>query len=88
MGCWPRLLGLSFSYRFRPPRIRPLNPIGSGDAMAGGIAHGLREGWELRDAVRLGVACGTANALTLRNGEIRPADVPRIAEAVEIERLP
>jgi len=61
-----------------PPRVKALNPIGSGDSMLAGIVAGLRRGWELREAVRLGVACGAANALTETAGVVRAADVRRL----------
>ncbi|MBN1420030.1 MAG: hexose kinase [Planctomycetes bacterium] len=81
------LIGEGCALRFTPPAIRPLNPIGSGDAMAGGIAHGIRAGLDVPDAVRLGVACGTANALTLRNGEVRVDDVEALRRTVEVEEI-
>jgi len=81
------LAGEDGAFRIGPPAIRPLNPIGSGDAMAGGIAHGLRAGMDVPEAVRLGVACGTANALTLRNGEVRVEDVEAFARRIDIEKV-
>ena len=50
---------------FRPPRIRALNPIGSGDAVTAGIAYGILKGKDIAEGMRLGLACGAANALTL-----------------------
>ena len=48
--------------RIHPPRAHAVNPTGSGDCLAAGIAVGLSRGMPLPDAVRLGIACGTANA--------------------------
>jgi len=62
----------------QPPRVEALNPIGSGDAMLAGIAVGLARGKTLVEAVRLGVACGAANALTATSGVVRCADVRRL----------
>jgi len=62
----------------QPPRVRARNPIGSGDAMMAGIAVGLSRGLSTPDAVRLGVACGTANAMTLEPGFVRLLDVRRL----------
>lgn len=56
---------------FPPARIKAVNPIGSGDAMTAGIAAGLLDGKPLVDAVRFGMACGAANALTMIPAEIR-----------------
>ncbi|HOE61448.1 MAG TPA: PfkB family carbohydrate kinase [Kiritimatiellia bacterium] len=57
------------AWRFTPPAIRErVNPIGSGDCTTAGIVHALLRGKRLPDAVRLGLACGSANAETLTPG--------------------
>lgn len=56
--------------RLTPPRIKAINAIGSGDAMTAGIAVALHRGDALLTAVRLGVACGTANAMTRAAGVV------------------
>jgi tagatose 6-phosphate kinase len=66
----------------RPPRVEAANPIGSGDSMLAGIIVGLRRGRSLREAVRLGVACGAANALTETSGVVRMADVRRLLRQI------
>jgi 1-phosphofructokinase family hexose kinase len=50
------------------PRIDPLSPIGSGDAMMAGLVLALGRGQALAEATRFGVAVGTANALRLGAG--------------------
>ena len=52
------------------PSVRVVNPVGSGDAMSGGIAAALAAGATLPEAVRAGIALGVANARTLLPGEI------------------
>jgi tagatose 6-phosphate kinase len=66
------------TFRLRPPRVRTFNSVGSGDAMMAGIACGLWRGLSVCEAIRLGVACGAANALTLEPGFVRRADVNRL----------
>lgn len=66
------------SWMVSPPAIEAVNPIGSGDAMMAGLATGLARGQSLQAALRLGIACGAANALTETSGVIRPADVKRL----------
>ena len=72
-------------WRLRPPTIRPVSAIGSGDAFAGGFAAGLSRGLAPLDAARLAVACGAANALTLQAGFVDPAEVERLGELVTVE---
>jgi tagatose 6-phosphate kinase len=62
-----------------PPRIRPVNPIGSGDAMLAGIACGLWRERPLEQAIRHGIACAAANALTPTPGVVRLADLRRLS---------
>lgn len=62
----------------QPPRVKALNPIGSGDSMLAGIIVGLLKGQSLKEVVRFGVACGAANALTETSGVVRMADVRRL----------
>lgn len=51
------------------------NTVGSGDAMAGGIALGLARALSIDEAVRLGMAMGAANAETLYPGDLQRAAV-------------
>ena len=62
----------------QPPRVAAVNPIGSGDAMLAGMVVKLMRGATLKTALRFGVACGAANALTETSGVVRPADVARL----------
>jgi len=45
-----------------PPRVEAISPIGAGDALAAAIVWKLRQGGTLEEAVRMGVAAGTASA--------------------------
>ncbi len=57
-------------YRFSPPDVSVKNAVGSGDSTVAGIAVGLARGYALIDAVRLGVASGTANTQFEQTGVI------------------
>jgi fructose-1-phosphate kinase PfkB-like protein len=45
------------------PSIRAISPVGSGDCTLAGMIVSLHRGDGLDMALRLGVACGSANAL-------------------------
>jgi tagatose 6-phosphate kinase len=64
--------------QFTPPRVKVVNSIGSGDAMLAGIACALWRGKSMAEAVRLGIACGAANAMTPMPGFVRLADVRQL----------
>jgi len=69
-------------WRFTPPRIQALNPIGSGDAAMAGIVYGILKGWVMAEAIRFAMACGAANALTLTPGEIDVEVVRKLSRQV------
>ena len=56
------------AWRQSPPPGDIVNPIGSGDAFAAGLAAALAAGKDLRDAVSEGHRCGLLNALQLAPG--------------------
>lgn len=69
---------------WNPPRVQAVNPVGSGDAMLGGIACGLARGESMLEAVHLGTACGAANAMTPTAGNVRPADVQALLRRLRV----
>ena len=44
--------------------MKAINPIGSGDSLAAGLASAILRGQRMPDAAKLGIACGAANAMT------------------------
>lgn len=69
----------------RPPRVRIVSSVGSGDSLLAGLATGLLRGLTLPEALRLGVACGTADALTIGGGRFDLHEVERLRTAVQVE---
>ena len=63
------------AFGWSAPELPGLYPIGSGDALFGGVIAGLARGESLREAVRLGVAVGAANTLQIGAGIFDPAQV-------------
>lgn len=71
-----------------PPQIQASNPVGSGDATTAGIAAALLQGHSMLEAVRWGIACGSASATTLTAGEVPAALAERLAAEVRLQRHP
>ena len=63
------------------------NPVGSGDCLLGGVAVALARGQSLPDMLRLGVACGAANAMSRETGRFDRADVEELLPRVELATL-
>jgi tagatose 6-phosphate kinase len=55
-------------FRLTPPRLEPVNPIGSGDCLAAGIAWALVERQDTLEAIRLGMGAAAHNV-----GQLLPA---------------
>jgi 1-phosphofructokinase family hexose kinase len=66
----------------RPPRLPIVSAVGSGDCLLAGITYGMVRGWTLREALRYGVAAGSANALTVGAGVFLQEDVERVRAQV------
>jgi tagatose 6-phosphate kinase len=64
-----------------------VNPIGSGDAMAAGIAWAIRDGRSVVDAVALGMAAAVENLRRLETCRLDPNVVRRLAREVRIEAM-
>ncbi len=73
------------TYRFEPPPVDEIvNPIGSGDALAAGVAWGIRQGRTMVDAVRVGIAAAADNLCRLETGRLDPVWVQRQAAEVQV----
>jgi len=74
-------------WRIRPPTVRAVNPIGSGDSFTAAVVWRLLRGDDLGEACRWGAAAGSANALEWMAGDVKMAEVRRLAAEVVVERL-
>lgn len=68
-----------------PPALKSISTVGSGDSLLAGLTTALLRGESLADALCLGVACGSADALTIGGGLIDLADVERIRAGTTVQ---
>jgi len=66
------------------PPIEVRNPTGSGDCMVGGFAFGLECRLPLEQTIRIGVACGAANAASDTTGRLKLSLVRELENRVLI----
>lgn len=59
-----------YLYRIKVPSRDIISPVGSGDAMIGGIALVLLKDYKFDYILKLGSACGTANAMESETGRL------------------
>lgn len=60
------------------PPVQAQSAVGSGDSMLAGLAYGFGRGCQFAEAVRYGVAAGTANTLMLGAGQFTRHDFETI----------
>ena len=68
----------------RAPRVRAVNDVGCGDALLAGFCSTFDKK-SLAEALRRGVACGTANALNPVPGSIDPEQVRQLERKVALK---
>jgi len=71
----------------RPPTVKADSAVGAGDSLVGGFLVGWASGRPLVEAFRLGVASGTAAAMTPGTELCHRADVRRLLPRVAVRRL-
>lgn len=67
------------------PQVR--NPVGSGDCLLAGITVGIARSMNLEETLRLGVACGAANAQGEETGFVERRAVEALLSEVRVHRL-
>ena len=73
-------------YRLDPPPAEEIvNPIACGDCMAAAIAWAIRDGREIVDAVKFGVAAAGENLKDLRPGRLNQVTVEQRAQLVRCD---
>lgn len=68
----------------RAPIVKIQSKVGAGDSMVGGMAMGLAGGRPLLDAVRFGIAAGSAAVMTPGTELCRRADAYRLYEQISV----
>ena len=73
----------SGSFRYHSPPVPLESKVGAGDSMVAGIVYGLSNDYQTEDAVRLGIAAGSAAVITPGTELCRGEDVFRIYEKMK-----
>ncbi len=71
--------------RFRAPTVQVHSTIGAGDSLVAGVAAGLARGSDLIEAIRLGIASGTATVMTAGTELCEPSVVDTLLPLVAVE---
>jgi fructose-1-phosphate kinase PfkB-like protein len=88
-GCFARLRFERKTRRIRAsaPRVEPISVVGSGDVLVAQFLAAVVVESSPEEAVRLGVAAGTASVLEVGAGRLDPQLVATLAGDVELDEL-
>jgi 1-phosphofructokinase len=75
------------SWRSQAPRVRAVSAVGSGDAFLAGVVFNLSRGGTMEEALRLGVAAGTACVLTPGTELCHRREVDLLEPRVKVQRI-
>ena len=67
------------------PKVDAISAVGSGDSMLAGFVAAFSEGMPLEEAIKSGVAAGTANTLTLGAGQFSVDDFEAIRKQIVLK---
>lgn len=77
-----------FAYLLKPPSLKARNTVGCGDAVTGALAHGLAKGTKIDQSLKMAVACGSANALSLGAGFFDLNKMHTLLRKINVKVLP
>jgi 6-phosphofructokinase 2 len=69
--------------RLRAPSVAVRSRVGAGDSMVAGVVFAIAQGQKLRDAVRLGIATGTAAVMNFGTELCHAVDVEKLLRRME-----
>lgn len=75
-----------YCYKVSVPDVNVVNPVGSGDSMVAGLAVSLVRDYDIETMLKIGAACGTANAMEAETGKVDMHNMKKIMSEIEIEK--
>lgn len=79
-GAW--LISNDHRYFVAAPAVDKKSTVGAGDSMVAGITYSLEKNMTLRDAIRFGVACGSAATMNDGSQLFNKADAEKLFAAI------
>lgn len=74
-------------YQITVPRVKSRSPVGCGDSFIAGFLSAVYKKKTLIDAITTASACGTANAMTIGPGVIKPGCIKDIKQHIKIKMI-
>lgn len=74
------------SFALKPPRIKEVMPVGSGDCLIAGIIHGWMQNLPMEDCLRWGTAAGCANAAVWPIADLKRPQVEQYLPLISVRK--
>lgn len=74
-------------YKVTVPKVKAVNPVGSGDSYVAGIAVSIKRGYDVIDTLKYASACGTANAVEKETGCVKEERVNQFFNDIIVEEI-
>lgn len=74
-------------WKITPAEVRPVNPVGSGDAMVAGLLYGFEQSWDFERCLKLGAAAGAANAQVREVANSPCEEITKLESKVRVRKL-
>lgn len=74
-------------YKVSIPKVKAVNPVGSGDSYVAGVAIGIQRGYEIEHILKFASACGTANAMEKESGFVTESVVNELIDKIIVEKI-
>ncbi len=74
------------TFVLRPPKIKEIMPVGSGDCLIAGIIYGLTRHLPVEECLRWGAAAGCANAAVWPIADLSIGEVKRYLPLISVRR--
>lgn len=74
-------------YKTLLPKVKVINPVGSGDSMVAGFAIALERGYNITETIKYASAAGTANAMEEETGNVSEEIVEDLMKKIRVEEL-
>lgn len=75
------------SYHAIPPKMNPINTVGSGDSMVAALAVSIVRKYDVETMIRYAISISAANTLSIKTAHFQEEDRKRIYEQVNVEKL-
>lgn len=74
------------TFALKPPRIKEVMPVGSGDCLIAGIVYGLTQNLPVEDCLRWGTAAGCANAAVWPIANLKKSEVEQYLPLISVRK--